>query len=113
MIRCPYYGYRRVTAQVRRDGWLINSNVVRRLLHEFGVHARVGRVRWHTTDRPPDHPRYPNLVRALAVVSPDQLWVAASTYVRRGHRCIYLAVILDAVRRAVRGWQLGRSVGQE
>jgi len=113
MIRWPYYGYRRVTAQLRRDGWPINSKVVRRLLHEFGLHARVGRVRWHTTDSTHDQPRYPNLVRELAVAYPDQLWVADITYLRLGHRFIYLAVILDAFTRAVRGWHLGRSLGQE
>jgi hypothetical protein len=48
VIRWPYYGYRRVTAQLRREGWAINSKVVRRLMHEFSVHGRIGRVRWHT-----------------------------------------------------------------
>jgi transposase InsO family protein len=113
VIRWPYYGYRRVTAQLRREGWTVNSKVVRRLLHEFGVHARVGRVRWHTTDSTHDQPRYPNLVRELTVAYPDHLWVADITYVRLGHRFIYLAVILDAFSRAVRGWHLGRRLGQE
>ncbi len=113
VIRWPYYGYRRVTAQLRREGWTINSKLVRRLMHEFGLHARVGRVRWHTTDSTHDQPRYPNLVRDLTVAYPDQLWVADITYVRLGHRFIYLAVILDAFSRAVRGWHRGRSLGQE
>jgi transposase InsO family protein len=60
-----------------------------------------------------DQPRYPNLVRDLTVAYPDQLWVADITYLRLGHRCSYVAVILDAFSRAVRGWHLGRSLGQE
>ncbi len=89
------------------------EQVVRRLLHEVGLHARIGRVRWHTTDSTHAHPRYPNLVRDLMVAYPDHLWVADITYLRLGHRFIYLAVILDAFTRAVRGWQLGRNLGQE
>ncbi len=113
IIRWPFYGYRRVTAQLRREGWLANSKVVRRLMHEFGLHGRVGRVRWHTTDSTHSLPRYANLVRDLRVTYPDQVWVADITYLRLGNRFIYLAVILDAFTRAVRGWHLGRSLGQE
>jgi transposase InsO family protein len=113
VIRWPYYGYRRVTAQLRREGWTVNTKVVRRLMHEFGVYGRIGRVRWHTTDSTHDLPRHPNLVRDLVVTCPDQLWVADITYLRLGYRFIYLAVILDAFTRAVRGWHLGRSLGQE
>ncbi len=36
VIRWPFYRSRRVTAQLRREGWMVNSKVVRRLLHEFG-----------------------------------------------------------------------------
>ncbi|MDP9315486.1 MAG: IS3 family transposase [Chloroflexota bacterium] len=95
MIRWPFYGYRRVTAQLRREGWTINSKLVRRLLHELGRACRVGRVRWHTTDSAHGLPRYPNLVRELVVTAPDQAWCADITYVRLGQGFIYLAVILD------------------
>ncbi len=112
MIRWPFYGYRRVTAQLRREGWTINSKVLRRLLHELGRTSRVGRVRWHTTDSVHGLPRYPNLVRELVVTAPDQAWCADITYLRLGQSCIYLAVILDLYTRAIRGWHLSRSLGQ-
>ncbi len=112
VIRWPFYGYRRVTAQLRREGWTVNSKVVRRSLHEVG-RQRVGRVRWHTTDSMPTLPRYPNLVRDVVVSYPDQLWWADITYLRLGPRFIFVAVMLDAVTRAVRGWHLGRSLSHE
>ena len=70
MIRWPFYGYRRVTAQLRREGWTINTKLVRRILHELGLACRVGRVRWHTSDSTHGLPRYPNLVRELMVTAP-------------------------------------------
>lgn len=112
MIRWPFYGYRHVTAQLRREGWQVNSKVVRRLLHDFGRQC-VGQVRWHTTDSTHTLPRYPNLVCNLAVTYPDQLWCADITYRRLGTHFIFLAVILDAFTRAVRGWHLGRNLSHE
>jgi len=113
VIRWPFYGYRRVTAQLRREGWTVNSKVVRRLLQEFGLHGRIGRVRWHTTDSTHALPRYPNLVRDMVASYPDEIWCADITYLRLGARFIFLAVILDAFTRAVRGWHLGRSLSHE
>jgi putative transposase len=113
VIRWPRYGYRRVTAQLRRDGWTVNSKVVRRLLREVGVPRRMGQVRLHTTDSTHGWPRYPNLVRELVAAYPDHLWVADITYIRLGTGFIFLAVILDVFTRAVRGWQVSRSLGHE
>lgn len=88
MIRWPFYGYRRVTAQLRREGWTINSKLVRRLRHELGLAYRIGRVRWHTTDSAHGLPRYPNLVRIRPGVrilrtcgldSRSSIWPSSST----------------------------------
>jgi transposase InsO family protein len=113
IIRYPRYGYRRVTAQLRREGWTVNSKLVRRLMHELGRPRRMGQVRLHTTDSTHGWPRYPNLVRELVVTCPDQVWVADITYIRLGSGFIFLAVILDVFTRAVRGWHVSRSLGHE
>lgn len=113
IIRWPRYGYRRVTAQLRREGWMVNSKLVRRLMHELGLPRRMGQVRLHTTDSTHGWPRYPNLVRGGAVTCPEQVWVADITYIRLGSGFIFLAVILDVFTRAVRGWHVSRSLGHE
>ncbi len=63
-----------------------------------------------TTDRTHPFPRDPNLVADLAVTRPDQVWVADITYVRVRAEFVYLAVLMDVFTRAVRGWELGRSL---
>lgn len=113
IIRYPRYGYRRVTAQLRREGWTVNSKLVRRLLHELGMPRRMGQVRLPTTDSTHSWPRYPNLVRDLVASCPDEVWVADITYIRLGSGFIFLAVILDVFTRAVRGWHVSRSLGHE
>ena len=59
-----------------------------------------------TTDSTHGHPRYPNLIRGLEIVRPDQVWCADITYVRLPREFVYLAVLLDVFTRAVRGWEL-------
>jgi len=108
----PTYGYRRVTAQLRRQNWTVNHKRVRRLMREMGLQARVKRSVRRTTNSAHNFPRYPNLVQDLEVVRPDQVWVSDITYIRLREGFVYLAVIMDVFTRCIRGWQLGRGLDQ-
>lgn len=110
LMRWPFYGYRRVQAQLRRMGMAVGERQVRRVLHWLGVSRQVGRVRVTTTESNHPHPRYPNRIHALNITAPDQVWVGDITYIRLGKRFIYLALILDAFTRALRGWAVSRSL---
>jgi putative transposase len=113
MMRWPRYGYRRILAQLQREGVDAGARVVRRLLKALGGSYQVGRVRIRTTDSNHEHWRYPNLLKQLAITHPDQAWAADITYIRFGHRFIYLAIILDVYTRAVRGWAVSRNIDQQ
>lgn len=106
----PTYGYRRVTALLRREGRPVNAKRVRRVMTELGLAAKPPARRVRTTDSRHPFPRYPNLVAGLAVERPEQVWVADITYVRLRDDFVYLAVLMDVFTRAVRGWELGRSL---
>jgi transposase InsO family protein len=112
LMRWPFYGYRRLLAQLQRDGWDAGERVVRRLLKALGGSRQIGRVQIKTTDSAQPHWRYPNLLRQRVITYPDEAWVADITYVRYGTQFLYLAVILDAYTRAVRGWALSRTIDQ-
>jgi putative transposase len=109
----PPSGYRRITVQLRREGWWVNSKRVRRIMGELGFRGKVYRKKRRTTNSEHPFPRYPHLVQGLAVVRPDQVWVGDITYVRLHREFVYLAVLLDVFTRCIRGWPLGRSLGQE
>jgi transposase InsO family protein len=112
----PTYGYRRVTAQLRREREAgaepVNGKRVRRFLHELGLTAQAPRRRCRTTNSEHPYPRYPNLVADLVVAQPDAVWVADITYVRLQHDFVYLAVLMDVYTRAIRGWELSRHLDQ-
>jgi transposase InsO family protein len=108
----PCYGYRRVTAELRRRGWRINPKKVARLMKTMGLQAKKVVRKRRTTNSEHSFPRYPNLVETLVAQYPDQIWVADITYIRLKHGFVYLAVLMDIFTRAIRGWHLDRSLDQ-
>ena len=106
----PTYGYRRLTALLKRAGWSVNHKRVQRLMAEMGLQRPLKRHKAHTTDSQHTFPRYPNRVADLKPAHPDEVWVADITYVRLQRDFVYLAVIMDVFTRAVRGWYLSRSL---
>ncbi len=103
------YGYRRIAAQLRRDGFVVNHKRVLRLMRRdnllclrkrpFVPVTTDSRHEWHVV---------PNRARGLVPTGLDQLWVADITYVRLAEEFAFLAVVLDAFSRRVIGWALGR-----
>ena len=109
----PTYGYRRLTALLKRAGWAVNHKRIQRIMAEMGLQRPAKRRKKRTTNSQHDFPRYPNLVADLKTVRPDQVWVADITYLRLAHDFVYLAVIMDVFTRCVRGWHLSRSLDRD
>jgi putative transposase len=108
----PTYGYRRLTAMMRRLGWPVNGKRVRRWLEELGIQGAPPPRQPRTTNSNHNFPRYPNLVQGLEVQCPDHVWVADITYIRLRREFVYLAVIMDVFTRCIRGWHLARGLDQ-
>ena len=109
----PTYGYRRLTFQLKREGWMVNSKRVRRLMHELSIMAKPVVRKRRTTQSQHAFPRHPNLVKDLVVTSPQHVWVADITYIRLGSGFVYLAVLMDVFTRSIRGWHLSRNLDQQ
>jgi len=102
-----HYGYRRITAQLRREGQIANAKKVLRLMHEDNLLClRARPFVPRTTDSRHGFAIVANLTRGLVPTGLDQIWVADITYVRLGEAFVYLAVVLDAFSRKVIGWAL-------
>jgi len=103
-LEFPRYGYRRVTRQLKREGWLVNHKRVLRLMRESDLLCRVKRRWTRTTDSNHRFPRYPNLIKGMVINRLNQVWVADITYIRIRTGFVYLAAILDAFSRRVIGY---------
>lgn len=102
-----HYGYRRIGAMLRREGWCVNAKRVLRLTREDNLLClRKKAYAPATTDSNHGWRIYPNLARRLVPMAPDRLWVADITYIRLERAFVYLAVVLDAFSRKVVGWAL-------
>ena len=112
-VEMPAYGYRRITAELRRDDWVVNRKRVLRVMREDNLLCVRGRSFVRTTDSNHKLPVYPNLAKDLKVSGLNQLWVADITYIRLQYEFVYLAVILDAHSRRVIGWSLGKTLEAE
>jgi transposase InsO family protein len=104
------YGYRRITAELRRRGMLVNHKRVARIMREDNLLAVQPRTFVVTTDAAHDLEVFLNLARRMKLTGINQLWVADITYIRLQREFVYLAVILDAFSRKVVGWALDRSL---
>jgi putative transposase len=107
---CRGYGYRRVTAELRHRGMVVNSKKVRRIMRENALNPKKKRRYIVTTDSDHDSPIYPNVAINYEAHGPDQLWVGDITYIAIATGFAYLAVILDAWSRKVVGYALGRNI---
>ena len=108
----PKYGTRRVTHQLRRAPYFyrINRKRVQRLMRQKRLLRPVKRSQYRTTNSQHPYPRYPNLVTDLKITRPEQVWVCDITYIKLRQGFVFLAIVMDVFTRAIRGWNLGRSL---
>lgn len=109
-LEFPRYGYRRVTAVLKREGKPVNHKRVLRLMRESDLLCRVRRKRVKTTNSRHCFPRYPNLIKGLSVTRLNQVWLADITYIRIRTGFVYLAAVLDAFSRKVVGYAVSTSL---
>jgi len=104
------YGYRRISAELRRRGMVVNHKRVARIMREDNWLAVQPRQFVVTTNSDHKLEVYLNLARRLKLTGVDQLWIADITYIRLKTEFVYLAVILDGFSRKVVGWSLERTL---
>lgn len=110
VLEFPGYGYRRVTAALRREGWSVNHKRVLRIMRQESLLCQLKRRFVPTTDSAHSFGGYPNLIKDTKLDRLDQVWTSDITYVRLPTTFCYLAAILDAYSRRCVGWHLSRFI---
>ena len=80
---CPFYGYRRITAEMQLRGRQINRKRVRRLMRVMGIQGICPGP--NLSKRLHAQYIHPYLLRGLNVDHPDQVWAVDITYIRLRH----------------------------
>ncbi len=106
----PCYGYRRVTAHLRRNAIMVNRKRIQRIMVQNGFLCTIRRKYRVTTNSKHGLVKYPNLIAGLIPVRTDELWHSDITYIRLEAGFAYLAAIIDGFSRKVVGYALGRTL---
>ena len=100
----PFYGSRRMTAVLRREGWPVNRKRIKRVMRIMALEAIYQKP--NTSRKHPDHKVYPYLLRGLVIDRPNQVWCADITYIPMAKGFVYLVAVMDWFSRRVLAWRV-------
>lgn len=106
--QCPFYGSRKIEAQLRREGVVINRKTVQRHMREMGIVAIYPGP--NLSRRQHKEHVFPYLLRNLTIEAPNQVWGIDITYIRLLKGWMYLVAILDWYSRFVISWELDQTL---
>ena len=109
--QAPFYGIRRMTAWLQRQGYAVNHKRVGRLLRLMGLEALYPQPRLSVPAGPgAEAKRYPYLLRGRAITAANEVWSTDITYIRLQHGFLYLVAVLDWYSRYVLAWELSNTL---
>ncbi len=109
----PYYGYRRVTATLRRKGIVVNHKKVAKLIKMMDIQVKKRKRYTRTTNSRHNLKVYPNLIKNIAIDRINQVWCSDITYIGIRSGFVYLAAIIDAFSRKIVGYAIARTLAAE
>lgn len=106
----PGYGYRRITAALKRLGIDVNHKRVHRIMRCQNLLVRARKVYKTTTKSNHSMTKYPNLIKDLVLTRINQVWNADITYIRILAGFVCLAALIDGLSRKIVGYALGKTL---
>jgi len=106
--RYPFYGYRRITQELRTKGIAVNRKRVQRLMSEEGIQAIYPGP--NTSRRNHLHAIHAYLLRDLSITRANQVWMVDVTYLRMPKGFMYLVALIDVHSRYLVAWSLSNTL---
>jgi putative transposase len=103
-LEFPYYGARRMAAQLQREGLSIDRKTARKYMQEMGLIAVYPGP--NLSKRQPEHRIFPYLLRDVTPNAPNHVWGTDITYIRLRSGWLFLVVVLDWYSRYIVSWAL-------
>jgi len=110
-LEAPFFGARKLAAQLRREGHRIGRRHVRTLMRRMGIEALYRRPRTSIPARGAQI--YPYLLENVLIDRPNQAWASDLTYLPMAHGFLYLMAILDLASRKVLAWRLSNTMSAD
>ena len=100
----PFYGSRKIAAQLRQEGYETCRETVRGYMREMGLQAIYPQP--NLSQRRLEDKVYPYLLKNITASYPNHIWGIDITYIRLRGGWLYLVAVLDWYARYVVSWQL-------
>jgi len=107
-LKTPFFGSRRMTHHLRKEGFQVNRKRVQRLMRLMGIEAIYTKPR--TSKPSKENKIYPYLLRDLTIEKPDQVWCSDITYIPMKKGFVYLVAVMDWHSRYIVSWRLSNSM---
>jgi putative transposase len=104
----PFYGSRRIAAQLQREGEKVSRKRVQHHMREMGIEGIAPGP--NLSKRNLAHRVYPYLLKGVVIERSNQVWGIDITYIRLLAGWLYLVAILDWHSRYVIDWELSDSL---
>lgn len=110
-LEYPFYGSRKIRAELLRRGEDVGRERVRKLMRKMGIVALGPKP---FSSRPhPEHQIYPYLLRGVPITHVHQVWSTDMTSIRLTQGWLYLVAIMDWFSRYVLSWKLSMTLEVE
>lgn len=106
--KCPFYGVRKITEQLHKEGEIINHKRVHGFMQEMGIQALYPKQNMSKSN--PAHNKYPYLLKGITAGYPNHIWGTDITYIRMQSGYLYLVAYLDWFSRYVLSWRLSTTL---
>jgi putative transposase len=110
-LEAPFFGARKLAAQLRREGEPVGRRHVRTLMRKMGIRALYRRPRTSIPAR--GATIYPYLLENVVIERPNQVWASDLTYLPMAHGFLYLTAILDIASRKVLAWRVSNTMSAD
>jgi putative transposase len=104
----PFYGSRKITQELKKEGHNINRKHVQRIMQRLGLASNQPGP--NTSKPHPEHIKFPYLLNGLFLIGPLEVWSTDITYIRLPQGFVYLVAVIDWFSRLVLSYRLSNSL---
>src|SRR5476649_1728626 len=105
----PGYGYRRIQKHFLREGYVVNTKRIRRIMNAYALycsHKKMFKSRGQALGK---KLTFPNKIRGLKLTGANQVWATDFTYIKLLREYIYVSAVIDIYTRKIVGWSVSKA----
>ncbi|MNK51257.1 IS2 transposase TnpB [compost metagenome] len=112
-LELPGYGYRRIQAQLLREGKRVNHKRIKRVMKKYSLFSCLKKMMKPRGSNTAVRLFYPNLIRGIKINGPNQVWAGDLTYIKLLSEYVYLNAVIDVYTRKIVGWAISRDLSHK